>query len=111
MAWELVIDSMHLQIVSIIGGYSIWYEKHENVPVITWQIAHYINTFLISRLTFYFKFHTYEKETIMFKILLPHVNLHQLVEKAGLEQMYRVFFNEPICNLFGIDVFTVMHFQ
>ena len=27
-----------------------------------------------------------EKNPMMFKILLPHVNLHQLIEKTGLEQ-------------------------
>ena len=57
--------------------------------------------YLISRLTIYFKVHAYEKETMKFKILLPHVNLHQLVEKAGLVQRSRMF----LINLFGIDVF------
>ena len=43
--------------------------------------------------------------------VLPHVNLDQLVEKDDLEKTSMVFFNEPICNYFGIDVFTVMHFN
>jgi len=40
------------------------------------------------------------------KYVLPHLNLHQLAEKSDLEQTYRVFFNEPICILFGINLFT-----
>ena len=42
--------------------------------------------YVISRLTIYFKVHTYEKETMILKYFLTHVNLHQLIEKAGLEQ-------------------------
>jgi len=48
-----------------------------------------------------------KKKQWCLKYLLPHVNLHQLVEKAALEHTSSVFFNELICNLFGIDVLTV----
>ena len=43
------------------------------------------------------------------KCLLPHLNLHQLFEKAA--QSSRMFFNEPIRNLFEIEVFTVVYFH
>ena len=36
-----------------------------------------------------FTVHPHEKETMMFKYLLPHVNLHQLTEMTGHEQTSR----------------------
>jgi len=41
-----------------------------------------------------------EKKTVLLKFLLPLINLHQLLEKAGYEQTSWVFFNKPIRNLF-----------
>jgi len=79
MLWELVIGSVYMQIVRIIGGYWICYQKHESVP----------------------------SHNVTYCAYLPDVHLYQLVEKAGLEQT----FNDPICNLFEIDVFTVMYFH
>ena len=85
-------------------------------PVIMWYILCIMSLkYLISRSTdhlFQGGHLCYEKENFMFKFLLHLVNLHQLVEKAGLEQTSRVC---SLVNLsairLGIDVFTEVYFH
>jgi len=63
------IGSVNVQVVRIIGGYSNYYYRNMKMsPVIMWHIVHYVT--LISRMTLYFEVHTYEKETMMFKIFI-----------------------------------------
>ena len=47
----------------------------------------------------------------MFKIFITSCKSTSVIEMDGLEQSSRVFFNEPICKLFVLDVFTVMYFH
>jgi len=73
-----------------------------------WHIVHYVIK-IFNKQTDHLFPGAYLWERIVFKIFITSCKPHHLVEKAGIEQTSRVFFSEPICHLFGVDVLTVKH--